>query len=868
MNKFSALIFILLFFVSTKLLAADVDPEVSATSLITKQECTSRIMAMGVPDVDILKSVVEECNKYPLSDDLSVQLLAAMIGPDFIKVLDVYIGFAGGEHNLKEDDVLVLVGGPLHSVLRAFSYVMMGIFLILVSISVFTQVVRWQGGNFQITLSDFSAKQGANHIFSGLLTVPVVGWVTPLQAVALFCIVVAVFISKWLISFVYLGAFFGDVAGNLRDSVEENVVSDLGKAIMIEYCDIKRREEIVSNIQTQIRSRKKSDLQGNELYQCLTQSSGSGQIVKVVEGAYQIMPASLAQTQKCIIEHKDKFLEWGVAEPDSCGHITIELPQNSSHPNVPKEGVAPPALINALNFYTNARITRSQREIALQYHEYSCRKGERPIFEGVEVSSCLVPEMSGDHYRYKFKKNKVTGDDELSFYNMPFTDLSRREFLSDTKLDMADMQSALLDNTPGLLRHVSDLIAPVDSESDLTIGAQKAIDAARENMENDINETSDAGFSEADAYGLASNIQRGVWASGSLYFDGLTDEVDESVLAALVKSVYSVSTPNASRYGGIGSVLDLMDLWELNNMATRGIPLSLGPVGGIVNAKIPTVMPSFDLYKENADCWFDQLACKIEVYNPFRQLGKEGVSIFNAATNRLFVLLGFETVYKVFSYITIPNVDKKMKQRVMLFETYQELIFVYLLIGIFLAIVIPAIPLLKVLSMLVSWVFDVVRELIGLQIKISLSPAGEQGDGLFSEDVKAAMARLYAHAFYLIFVVVGIGVTFFMFSFLFTINVFVIGSLHSTIGWGGELNSIEGIVVTVIMDIIITLLLLYEVRKCTSYMEKLPKSLAEHFGVKVSDSDGVVEQMFNFLKNHTPGSATKSMSKLFHKVGT
>jgi hypothetical protein len=849
---FTYLIFLLA--LSSNVSAGEV-ADASTSSQLAFEECKAKIMTLNGQDIERINpnEVISACQKFPLSDDVFVQVLGAIVGPDLVVLLDMYTALTGKAHGFVENSSLFTVATPLHATFKALNYLFFGVLIILISFSVAAQSLRWQGGNFKIKLSDWTASRAVDYATSIFLSLPMFGWMTPLQGLGILIIILLGYVAKMAVAYVFLAAFFGNVTTEIKAETENAFKYSFGKAIVLYECDMRRREGLIAEIQNQLGSRKKSVLETNSLYTCLTSTGAGTETYRRLESVspsiatYEYMPAALNQTQKCVVDNRESLLsKWGVDDPDKCGAITLTVPINENHPG---------SKDTAKSLYASPAVNTAQREIAMQYHQYKCRVGEREEQKDSAVTSCMKPIINGDRYTYAFIANEITGDDELTYYREPLTALSKETFVEDIKKKLAVLQSLISNNTSLLLQHLKDLMAS-GLDASASRGTEAETQRARDRLLNELNGESTLGVSESDAEYLVNNIKRGVWTSSSLFFDGLADGLNEEVLVDRIKDVYNVEFGPA-----IDQTLEYWDIFK-TYMSLTDLEFESGALRGQDSSLISgTILPRVNLYTENASCWFKQSACETQPLNPFTYLAKQGVDLVDEALYKIFAIRVIEFSGKLI--MGFGNNPKK--NRLMLFQTVEELVWVYFILGAALCVLIPGIPFLKLMAMMINWAYDVARELISLQIKIAFSPLSEHGDGVLAADIKEAFNRLIGLGLYFLFILVGVAITFLMFSFLYSINVFLVGVLSNIVNWGGELTVLDGMILNVVFDIIIVFLLVYEIKKCTPFMEKIPKELAEHFGIKVSNSDGVVDQAINFIKREFPGGAESMLKKLSHK---
>ena len=801
-------------------------------SVQAEDECRSKIMSLSAEDLRTLNpnSVIDACQSFPLSDDISVQLLAALIGPDISVILDVYSAFVGKPHGLDSGSPILTVATPLHDVMYSFNLFFLTVLLVGIGISLLVTAFRGMRGERRFSIKDWIAKEGTSKLVSILLSLPVIGWLTPIQGFALLLILLLGFVSKLVVTVLFLAAFFGNTGMTIKDEIEDELLIDFGRTIMMYQCDIERREYLVEQVQTYLRTKEVDELKKNDLYSCLTLAplaSGVSSVVSqgINRNIVSYTPRALNQTQLCIDGNRDFLNKVSAAEPPSCGYLQFSLPNNKSYPS---------SLVNAIELYSNSSVERVERELAVQVHEFKCRVGsDVKNYQGEIIPKCLKTNMNGDGYSYGSIIEPVTERQVLINYDTPLTETSRETFSRAVKRNLSNLTEMISSNTSAMKNHLSDLLAG-DSE-DLPDGMEERIDALKERMSED----SSLGVSEHDVNFVVDNIQRGAWTSSSLFFGKLSDGLEEEVIINSLRDVYSVVNKDES--GFLNS--DLLVLLSMQAMTGEGGAEEL--VEKYITPSI--ILPRLGLYSENLDCWYSQVDCSTPPLNPFTYLSERGAWLIERASLQYLGTAAMQKSAKfVFSFS-----EKDKYAKFMILETLGELQLLYLLIGIGLCVIIPAMPLLKLLSMMINWTYDITRELAGLQIKVAFSSFSDHGKEVISQDLREAFQRTLGLGVYFLFVVVGLVTMFLMFSFLFALDVFLIGILSSIVSWNSDASSIHDMVLYLIFDLVITLLLFFQVKKCTPYIEKVPRVLAEEFNIKITNSDGILEESLRYARENT-----------------
>lgn len=785
-----------------------------------EDECLNQVMtAFNVDFANLSASdLISMCEDMPLGEDLSVQLLAVLVGPPIYHILEVVTAVTGKAHGFSEDSHLLHIGANLHDVAKAFNYVMLGIFVFFLTVNIGSLLLKWQKTGSKSSITDWVANKSPATVVTGLLLTPVLGWISPIQFIALTFIVGLSVFTKIAVVYLFLGAFFSDASSEVQKELSASLREGIGKTVLLHQCDLEQREDMLFNIQRAVGSSLPEALKEEPLYNCLVSSVPVADDITRISSSrdsniYHFTPGNLSQTQQCMRDNRATLEDWGVDIPESCGHITLTLPNNT----------ATNSWLNATELYLSNDILHSQRELALKVHEYNCRQPDSIVIPGGgPVPGCMQASINGSGYEYTFSTDPLTGAERLSPYQYPLSQASTRDLRREMVVRIREIESGIRGNTSAMLQHIKDLTAPMVGGSDLSPNAQKASDDFRDGVIGDYEGGGDIGFSESDARFLVSNIKRGAWASGSLFFGKFADGIRRDMLIDKITNTYGTTLNRMHFFGENLAAIEL-------NKALTGEGMADTAKGVFSSA----LMPRVGLYVDSLGCWHDSIHCTPAPLNPFTYLGQTGASLVDGGLTRFAIASGIGSLAEAVMG------DKAGK--FMLTDTLKEFYLLYTVLGIVLAILIPGIPLIKLLVMLINWLYDVVRELLALSITLALSPMGGGGNKLFTNDVRESFVRLLGLGLYFMFVVLGVCAMFLMFSFLFGLNVFFVGILSYVVQWTGASNSIEAMVMNTIFDVIITGVLVYEVKLCTKYIEKFPQELSEYFKINVSNSSSVMD---------------------------
>ena len=824
------LLALLMFTSSLPAMAADSDAVIAAS-----EACKSAILTVNSGDIDqaLLENVKESCDDFPLSDSMAAQVVAAIIGEDLLVPLDVFTFVTGIEHGFESGDSVFMAVESLHDVLSTVNdvvfYTVIGLLVITLLFKAFSLIRGDQRSDLGQEIGVYiPAKVGRL-----LLTMPVVGWMTPFQLIGVTLLFLAFIAVKQLVIYLFIFGFASDVAIGVTETTKEGLTHELGDNILMYHCDIKRRENILEVVQMQYGSRDAALLRSDPVFQCLTESAPSNMAftdIEVTDAFSRVRgtPPTLAKTESCIENNR---LHWektlgGDALP-SCGQLTLNVPTNKASSE---------ALSKLKGLTTSPATRESLRAIAVQLYQYQCQKAAAAEdYTGAFLSHCIALEATPGGYRYITMADPVTGQEKLSAYTSPMTTETRRQAIDQVRMSVESVRSQLLDNNAAMLGLLRDMAAPkLDSENEST-GLQDEMDAGTQLI------------SDEDAEAMVLRIRRGAWAGGSLFFDKISSNLAESTLVGALSKIYQADLPDdegviESTYRDLTDSLDLVGL-------TRGVNASR------LDEVSRRILPMVGLYDYQKDCWIDASSCQAVPINPFYYTIKDGIKILERSLVGLSMSAGAELVLRKLGGLggrREPGGHAKLQ----LFSVIGDYFWLYAIYGLMLAVIIPAFPFFKLLAMLFSWAVDVLVTLFSANAKIALSTInGDEPGQLFSRDVRDAFRTVIGQALYFVFLLVGVMVFFFMFTALFAFNVIVLGVLESILQVYGPFTMLDMALMRVIVDGIMVALLVYEVRICMPYMESIPKDMAKHFSLDITPNDEIVHMMWSKATGWMPNFA-------------
>jgi len=794
---------------------------------------------------EMMEEIYDACDDFPLSDSLAAQVVAAIVGPDVITSMNAYSFVTGVPHGFEDNDNVFSAVPYLHELMGAMNGVVFYGALSLVAIASLFKAFRIMIGDQRFTLGDLMGMNIPSKVGRLLLTMPTLGWITPFQFIGLFMMLVAFVVVKKLVVALFLFGFGSDVALGVAESNKEGLTHELGDNILMYHCDIKRRENIMSIIQTRYGTRDVSVLGQDRLYQCLTSPASSVMTFSPKEDSDVFtrkrgVPPVIAHTESCIENNKVHWEnELGGGDVESCGMLTLNVPSNKA---------SDAAMSKLESLTTSTSIREKMRDVAIQLYTYQCRKvAKAQDYTSDIISSCLALEVVGGGYRYITSPDPVTGQEKLSAYTQPMTTESRRDAIRSVRSSIEDIRSVLIDNNAAIQDLIQSMAAPKNDSDIQETGLQKSMSEAPMLI------------TEEDAEAMVMRIRRGAWMGSSLFFDKISDDLAESTLVGALSKIYAADLPDDD--GVIeSSARDLTDSLDLLGL-TKGVSISK------IDATARKFLPMVSLYEFQRECWIDVSSCQSVPINPFYYIIKDGIKILERSLIGVSMSAAAEEMVRNIPGLSGRDYRQGGYGKIQLFSVVGDYFWIYAIYGLLLAVVIPAFPFFKLLAMLFAWSVDLIMTLFTANAKIALSTINGDEDGkVFNRDVRDAFRRVVGLALYFSFIIVGLLVFFLMFTALFAFNVIVLGVLESLLNAYSPFTALDMGVMRVIIDGIMVALLVYEVRSCMPYMETIPQDMAKHFSIEVTRNDEIVHMMWSQAVGWMPTFAD-NVRAIGHQLG-
>jgi hypothetical protein len=799
---------LLLVFSSAGLAASD------GEALFRVDACRAALKNISVDDFEkgLNSSVLESCQNTYMSDDLSVQILSMVMGEPFFTVLEAARGITGREHGFEADADIFTMFSPLHTILEAANWAFAYIFLFLSVLIVGGQLLKWSKGDSKVPFKKWLGHHGSVMGLSGVLIIPALGWMSTAQFIVVTLVALVLFLAKYAVTLLFLGAFLSENVSLIAEEATPRLTENFRTTTLNYQCDIQRRESIIKDLISAAGITDASSLKSDPLYSCLTSPSFAdesdifGEIVDDgINPSIDVTLPALAHTERCAVDNADYMQRIGMSTISECGTARLVLSSNDDG----NYG----AQINLLKgIFLQSSVQNASRNIALNLNEFLCRKSIFSKESGMEMSSqlCMTPKIAEDAYEYVWLTDSDTGIEYLARHSLPLSSSSSQQMRKDVMKSQANLIASVLADTQSIFTLVKQTFES-KAGGEITAG------------DDDVDRT-------------VGRIRKGAWMAGGLYFGSIDDNAENQEVIDYLSTAYSVT-------GGTPASLMVLYAFDDNDLNEIFSPKQLRDGG----ANTFFILPSVGLYWDQIDCWVSQSDCAASTLNPFTYLSRTGVDIIFHSVIGYVTSTGLEKIAKKFQIIY-------GKSKLMLAQVYAEVSLIYLIIGLALAFFIPLIFVLKLVTILFSWLYDMLKEIIGLQLVLAFSPLSSMSNGMFQSDLKLAFHRMIGLSLYFLFVVIAIILSFVSFSFLFAVNVLIVGALAYATGLGDSVHSIESMVYRTIFDIFVVVILYLEARECSKLLEKIPQGMAQHFGLALTPENSAFENMMSRLRDNVmPG---------------
>lgn len=799
--------------------------------------CKSAIKSTNLETINNLGSsdIAKFCNDTPLNRELSMQMLSILVGEPAFYIMNMMQNMGIGWHNAEKGENIFSILSPIHDVFEQFNWLMFKVTFFLFSLVFVVHLFRWARSEEKKGFLKWLNRNFSQNSIALAMSMPVLGWMTPIQIIAVFFIMVIIYATKIVSTIFFAGLFLADTAGALLKDVTPQIEEEMMQTVMIYRCDILRREDLINGLISSNGYTSKAELETDPVFQCL-QSGGQ---TKINPGnalpdvlSYDVTLPVIDNFNQCITTHRSHLDRHKLNPVEDCGYVKLNIPTQNNKQNEIKDRVQ--------SLFLTPQIHTSLRQIAMTIQEYSCRfrKTHDAKTFGSFLASCASMNMQDGGYSLNWVVDPISQQEIIARHLSPLTETAKVQMREQVARSTSSAVNAITENQQELIALLRSLLGSQDDNNQLP-------------------------SDEKDLDNLVNKMTKGAWMSASVFMGNTASHVDLENIAEIIGILYEASDPGVLDIARkMFTTLDtnwllIEDLQPLTGQSYFTQKIFTEDRGQYTQSLLMgAILPSFDLYKPQLNCWREQSECDASVLNPFSNLGESGTSILKHA------FIGTVTTKALSKFSNQIFKFTGVRTRIMAVSVLADFFMLYMVVGVMLALIIPMYPLLKILSMFTQWSLEIFKELAGLQLSLAFSPISEPGKRVVSNDMRSALARLIALSLYFLFIILGVMVMFLAFSFLFSLNVLLLGGLSMIISFTGGSHFLESVFFGVIFDVLVTILLFLEVKSCTDLIEKVPAALAERFSLELSHGESIGERIMVTFRTHVMPGVNSFMSSI------
>lgn len=779
--------------------------------------------------------IAKVCNDLPLNKELSIQMLSLMIGEPMFYMLEVSQALGLGWHTSNKSDNIFNIMRPVHDMFSAFNWLMFSLIFFLFSLIFFIQLVRWARSEEKQGFMKWLNRNFTQNGIAMAMSLPVMGWMTPIQIIAALFIIVIVFATKIVATIFFAGLFMADTAGGILSDSTPQIEAEMINTVMMYRCDILRREDLINGLITVNNYTERTQLEANPVFQCL---QGSGQTLvnrtNTVNGStlYTADLATFSNYESCLNDNRAYIQQHKLTPIDDCGYVEISVPNAGGSDEMIKERTSA--------VFLNSTVHNALRQIAMTIHEYSCRfrKTHESNQFGVFNASCAAMNMQNSSYSLNWVTDPVTSKEVIARHITPLNDTAKNAMRSQIERSKSEAINTITENQEALVNLLRSIMSTQNTPGGLPTD-------------------------ERDLDNLINKMGKGAWMTSSIFIDDTAKHIDNQKLTDAISNLYKAYQVGMTTILARGlSTQDqqwllIEDLEPLLGQSYFMQKVFTDEAVSYTQSLIlGAILPDFGLYDDQLSCWKEQSQCQASVLNPFKNLTKTGIGIFEHA------LIGKAATSALSKFSNNIFKFTGVRTKIMAVSVLDDFFMLYLVIAVMLVLIIPMYPLLKILSLFTQWSLEVAKELVGLQLSLAFSPISEPGKRVVTNDMRSALSRLVALGLYFLFIVLGIMVMFTAFTFLFSLNVLLLGGLSVIVNFTNGSHFLESVFMGVIFDVLVVVLLFLEVKVCSDLIDKVPGALAERFSLELSNGENISERVITTFRTHVMPGVSNFMSHL------
>ncbi|MBE8232581.1 MAG: hypothetical protein HAW67_02510 [Endozoicomonadaceae bacterium] len=775
-----------------------------------KQQKMDKVNDRRLGQLTTNRDKLKYCNNLDLSKDITVQILIMLTGADGVRALELLSTSFSALFNKEQATYLAVQFEPLHRVMRTIGLFFFSVFVFCFLLQALIQLLKWQNGDFDVTLFRYLSRKMGASFFHVFLLYPV-GTLSVIQFLFVFGLFSVIYATKPLINSFFASniqeMFYQDVESKLKLDFTETVNANIN----MYRCDIERTESLIEQVRN-IKGDVALTSFGDPFVSCLRDrynstvwdsvqkkypSNARRTINSGKENIYifqqNIIPKRINYTQFCYdnFSKKEEYKE--ITELPDCGKINITVPTEDAY-----FGLAESNIEKLKSIFLNTKFQQDLSKIALLKHQEDCQKdiviGSKKQFGSNVNVKCLEPRHDLMYGRFEVAEDVVTKEKRFKFIAKPYTPEEKQRLDDKIHALRVNVKDYLGANTRKIYQNIGELFQSGEAIKNKLIN-QKDVEKVRVMME------------------------RGQWLVSTLFLSNTTEGLDLKAVKQHIQRVYQFT----EGYNGFG----------------QSVSGSLSEIGDGFSEAFDEIdkyiRPRHGVYQSHMQCWREVSQCEITPLNPYIYLNRKGADHISHAMYPYLVTM-LISKYKPFGIsLTVITI-------------LENLYFIQFLLGFILAVAIPVIPLLYMMSALISWSQDFVKYILSMLVNLAISPLDEQGDKFFSDEIRKVFAGLITLAVHLVFILIGIVCCFLMTSFFFSLNVILIGVFSDQVGMGQTSGALNSAVMSNVYDAAVVLIIAMEVKFCATFIKKIPEALAMHFNMEVSHDAGFAEEVVNKIK--------------------
>lgn len=763
---------------------------------------------------DLLDTDLGICFAVPLENDIAIKLIRMLYGENVNKPLVLYTSLWGKIWNqnltldtqkLNEETEFL---NFIPNIIISFNNIVFYIAILLISFIYGKSVL-----SSLYERDPRKLKENGNNIrkiilgLSLIAPISIFGGFSLIQFIFIVLLIFSILLAKILWMFIVLSMNFSYMEKDVEEIIiEEGLVGNYVKPVldnvMMHICDIKRREEFLSEKQYTFNN-DIDRLNKNSYYGCLTSSAGY-EMTSSLQSDLAFYPSEVMQGKYCAKKHQK------IKENESyCGYI--------ERPNLKSAKTEELRLIKSSAYHAlgieDTSYQNIMRGIAYDAMKINCitNGGDNKLNNKNSSFTCVKTNLSTGKYDFDSKTRLIQ-----------FNNKKIKKPAEKSKL-MSDFYE---NNVEKLKEHFTKKIPELASV------------VALSKFKND--------HIKDEVSSFISLYEKGFAMAGTIFYERVNLLLVDKAAVSSFKDVYNVYKPldyfylqdQSSNYSQ-----NILKESEYPFMMSAFIkvldvfPYLLNYSEGVINYSLKEKMKSkgdslllnwTDISKGNTQCMEDYQKCNLVAINPFLDLMDTGQQMMYEG---VFMQLGVVAISKIFTYMTGSGngITGLISQ---LFEFIESLLKIYIFIGFFFSILIPFIPFFIYASLIFAWIVQTLKVILSAQllsILFIIPSEGQEGKEIqiFKLMLKTALQPLLLLTGFLVCIMMAnISIT--------LVNVWL-SIIQDTLGLNEPTTTILSFLNNVIGVIMYAFFVVFAIIKSTEAISVIPKSMSSWLGIEIEE---------------------------------